>query len=410
MEAWQIKQLPIGTFRGVPFHYESHENVGGRNFVGHEFPDKNFGAAEDLGKKTPDYRINAYVIGSAYFTLRDALRSALDEGDSGILFHPYLGLLEVQPGGYKLSETVKEGGMARFEMEFIDAPEPSSPFAIINGITDFFTKAARLTLAIQSSFTIAAAYSGLPAFAIQTSIDLISTLIEAVNDSISKVKTNAELTAKLRTKLAYLAAEVNDLLADPEVMAYTVNDIYTDMGGVLEEPPVITSIDVGDENDGVSVYKNLQTFGDTSAIDPSTLIKQQEKKNADALKQLINLLAIVKTCEELVGKTFKTLNEALESRRQAVDLIDLHLDSTNLDDQLYQDLSDFKGSFVSVLPNPLQKLSSSKVIELPESTSALVLSYELYGSSAQEQEIIDRNQIANPLFLPDQVEVIANVS
>ena len=105
-ELWKARLLP-GSFRGVPFFIASHEAGGGRHSKKHEPPDRDSGFSEDIGKKTPDFKIEAHVLGDNYFFIRDALIKVMESGGSGLLVHPYLGIKSVQPVNFAVRETTE---------------------------------------------------------------------------------------------------------------------------------------------------------------------------------------------------------------------------------------------------------------------------------------------------------------
>ena len=136
--AWQDGLLPA-SFRGIPFFIDSHDAVGGRSAVNHEPPDRESSFAEDMGKMHDGYKITGHLIGDNYFFIRDALIRAMEEKDPGILIHPYLGLIDVQPGKYKFTEDTTEGRICRFDLNFSEAGDPNIVFAIIDIVSKFLS-------------------------------------------------------------------------------------------------------------------------------------------------------------------------------------------------------------------------------------------------------------------------------
>ncbi len=130
--AWQDDLIPA-SFRGVPFKIEAHEaEAAGRRLHVHEYPGRDEPYPEDLGKKTKEFEVTAYVIGDDYFAQRDALVDACDQPGAGALDHPYLGSRRVMCGGCKVSESTREGRMARVTMTFVDAGANRYPAATVD--------------------------------------------------------------------------------------------------------------------------------------------------------------------------------------------------------------------------------------------------------------------------------------
>ena len=91
--------------------------------------------AEDLGRKARRFRVSAYVVGDDYQLERELLVAACGKAGSGILVHPYLGVRSVACTGLSVSESTREGRMARIEMTFVEAGTNELPLAILNPAT-----------------------------------------------------------------------------------------------------------------------------------------------------------------------------------------------------------------------------------------------------------------------------------
>lgn len=129
--SWRDNLLPA-SFRGAPFFVNESNLEGGRRLAAHEFPLRDTAFVEDLGLRNRSYKLTGYVIangdnGLDYFPDRDALIQALETDDSGTLSHPYLGSLTVNVDKYSCRETLEEGGMAIFDLEFVDTGSNPSP-------------------------------------------------------------------------------------------------------------------------------------------------------------------------------------------------------------------------------------------------------------------------------------------
>jgi prophage DNA circulation protein len=121
---------------------EAASEDGGRRLVPHEFPKKEQGYVEDMGRKTKGYTVRAYIItyvrDTAYplyqrdYTIaRDRLREVCDEGGPGRLQLPGLPSVIVACDRYRMTEETKLGGYCTFDLLFVaqgvlDTPPPSA--------------------------------------------------------------------------------------------------------------------------------------------------------------------------------------------------------------------------------------------------------------------------------------------
>jgi prophage DNA circulation protein len=114
-------QLQPASFRGAGFKVDTNVRASGRRSVLHEFPHRDIPYTEDLGRKAIGFSITGYVIGPFYKDDRDELIYALEQEGPGQLILPTLGQLIVQPREYSVRENKRAGGVAEFEMNFIEA-------------------------------------------------------------------------------------------------------------------------------------------------------------------------------------------------------------------------------------------------------------------------------------------------
>lgn len=118
MSEWRKRLLPA-SFRGVPFEVDSDSSPVGRRTQVHEFVQRDDPVVEDLGRHARVYKLQAFVIGGDYMAKRDALLAALDEPGPGELAHPWLGRVLVTATECELTHSRQEGGMCRFSLTFV---------------------------------------------------------------------------------------------------------------------------------------------------------------------------------------------------------------------------------------------------------------------------------------------------
>jgi prophage DNA circulation protein len=108
----------------APFHVDANSRTSGRRVVLHEFPKRDTPYAEDMGRSARRFPVTGYVIGPDYQIWRELLVLALEAEGPGLLILPTLlqrDTILVQPREYTVRETRQAGGMAEFEMQFVEA-------------------------------------------------------------------------------------------------------------------------------------------------------------------------------------------------------------------------------------------------------------------------------------------------
>jgi prophage DNA circulation protein len=136
---WRADLQPA-QFRNAYFHVDGSVVDSGRRIVMHEFPKKNMGYAEDMGRRMFEFTVRGYCIqyprdmpGAGmelyrrdYRIARDLLAAELTSGEPGPLLLPtYKGkeIIVVCPR-YRLSEEDRFGGYCIFDMTFLEQGVP----------------------------------------------------------------------------------------------------------------------------------------------------------------------------------------------------------------------------------------------------------------------------------------------
>lgn len=126
---WRQRLTPA-SFRGAIFHVETGGRASGRRVALHEFPKRNEPYAEDMGRKAVRWSCQGYIIVSPfetdYIPARDALYTALEADGPGWLKLPTFDPMLVMVEQYKVDETREKGGIAVFDMVFVERGKPVS--------------------------------------------------------------------------------------------------------------------------------------------------------------------------------------------------------------------------------------------------------------------------------------------
>lgn len=120
---WRNRLRP-GSFRGVEFKVETGGRLGGRRAAVFEFPKRDKPYTEDMGRRAKRFGITCYVIGADYLAQADALEEALNSEGAGLLVHPTMGEIEVVCETSNRTERREVGGMAMFDITFVEAGSP----------------------------------------------------------------------------------------------------------------------------------------------------------------------------------------------------------------------------------------------------------------------------------------------
>ncbi|MCY1003990.1 DNA circularization N-terminal domain-containing protein [Nannocystis pusilla] len=191
---WRDDMLDA-SLGGAPFFVASISGSGGRRTVITEFPDADEPGSEDMGRSARRWQVEAVVVGDEYMRARDALLEVLESAGPHKFIHPWQGDRGAVrlDGGYQLSETVGEGGAARFSFTVVEAG--------VAGGTDM-----RITQSPAAGLTVAVA-----AVVAAADAELVQKLakpgiVGAVSDAIGKIS-DAMQSVRRRTLGALAGAD-----------------------------------------------------------------------------------------------------------------------------------------------------------------------------------------------------------
>ena len=144
--------LQPASFRGVTFHVEVSTREGGRRNVPHEFPKRNRGFTEDMGKRLRAFSIDGYLIGDDHHREANALVEALEADGAGLLELPLQSAQSVICDTFAETQRREEGGFTVVSMTFIEAgSDTSSPVAVVNTAAAVLSAAAELSGAVAAN-------------------------------------------------------------------------------------------------------------------------------------------------------------------------------------------------------------------------------------------------------------------
>jgi prophage DNA circulation protein len=378
-----------GSFRGVSFVTQDHEQSGGRRLVQHEFPQSNDPVLENLGRRAKSYMLELYVRGADHIAQADRLGEALDADGVGTLIHPWLGSMQVAASDYTRRDSVSEGGLTRFSVTFMESGLPAVPAPASDTPSIAQDTAAAQSGAAPAAFAGGFSVAGVTGF---------------VEDAAEQLVQGAALVAQVQAGLsggaggalrAFQAAF--DRLGVP--------GIVRDAIGLGQSVTGLVQV-LGALGGGVATLEPLADWG--SDLDPvvgSTPARAQQRANQAAIVQLVNIAASAELVRTISTMRFSSYEDAVAIRdRTAARLDALASRQADAGDDIggagYDALRRAMVRDVTARGGSLARLQR----HVPALTEpALVTAHRLYGPIAIETragDIVARNRIVHPGFVP----------
>ncbi|VVN76348.1 DNA circularization protein [Pseudomonas fluorescens] len=409
MSEWRDRKQ-AASFRGVPFLVDSDSVPVGRRTQLHEFPRRNQPFVEDLGRRTRQYKFSGFVAGDDFLAQRDRLLTALDTLGAGELVHPWFGRLTVTAGECELSHARNELGMARFDLVFIDgmlefpvqSPNTRRALAaqapsLLGSIKDRFNTAmAPVDLARQRVSAVRSAVSGALGFALKflspgsalgSDIGgLVSSLmngpgafadsllsgISGLERSFGGYGSSGAFNASRSKAVELSALQAAPVPADPEVAT-----IQSAVIGLVQDAALLdVLLDMAEVPVAVSQGVSAPAAVDVQlAQQGATVVAGTEVETAVPVADDVLAVrdAISEAMWSVAGESPPDHFGALSEARVALD----------------RHLTEVARSGVGL-----------RGYAPAETVSALVLAHALYGDARRSDEIVARNRVRHPGFVP----------
>lgn len=388
-------QSRIGaSFRGVPFYVASSERSGGRRGPVHEFPARDLPSFDDQGETQNAYPVEGYVVGDEYLQARDALIAALRAPGVGELQHPYHGVLQVVCKTWSVRESVRDGGRATFTIAFVRAEQLVEPAPSVVPVELALAAADAAESAVGAQLVATYSVDGLAPSYIESAERVVEQIGGAISGALAPLLQVAEDLARMRLRVSGLIAESSGYARAPQAA-------FEAVVGAIED-----TADLG--LDGVDALLALAGF--SAAITDGgqeTPSRQLERENVAALEEMFRGVAITAAVRAAIEINYDSHDQAVAIQRRILDAIDAL--SENAQDDLFGQLSQLRADLTRAIPDETARLPRIVPHTITVATPSTVVAYDLYGDQTREGDLVARNSIENPMFVPggESLEVLS---
>ena len=396
------KQLRPASFRGVKFSVVETQHSIGRRVVVHEYPQRDIPYTEDMGKATNEFTVKGFIAGKDYIQRMNALEEKLTMPGAGELIHPWLGRLMVVPNG-KANITYSSALLVvEFELKFVESGERLYPTQSVD--TGYVSKQSAQNLfdasldSIQKKLNIIEAQDFIKQSVINNlnsvlKIDALGNINKMfkiadsvgriVNEGMSLLSQNPTSFTHRLAKSLGLGSAVNAISSWRGVV-FNVNTLLKDRKLNTSESSRYTE----GTQDHIEAT-NIEAF--------NALIRQVEISNA------VGASANVGTEKDRVNETepvkVMAYDDLINLRDSLCESIDQEMEKVD-DDVVYTALVDARIAVWNDLTNKAN--DSARLIDYTPTAvlPALVIAYDYYEDATREAELVGRNNIRRPLFVP----------
>lgn len=391
-----------GSFRGVGFEYLSDEYYFQKKTAEDNlFADET--DEEELGEMPRAFTIKCCVMGKDARKKRNALQTALEKKDAGVLIHPQYGRMKVKvpADGYTIHSSAEQGNYYEFEINFVKANDKMSLTVL----------PVKPSAAESLKSAVAAAQKVMAESVVPKSwLEELESFADKI--SMSEIASEmADFTSDVTAKISRLTSL--KLLPFDAVTAITgsLTTLGKSAGGVLSYP-------AGFVSDCLNVFSNVAATFDfykgLARIKLDILPQKnkydtpQNKAKEMAQRAIVNVISQVGTVKAVEAaapddatESSLTANEVKERIAEITELVESVVDDADNAEspELQETFEELLQKAVDVLES--RAMLKTRFISRAVSVPALVLLYEECGRSAVDKldDFTARNALKTPLLI-----------
>lgn len=432
--------LQKAYWRGVPFSVTAQAVRKGRKIAVHDYPFRDGGWVEDLGRSQQVYQFTGYLLGDFAPMLQRALDAACEIPGPGVLIHPSLGAVRVSL--LSATSSVRKERMRVIEVSFEFMEQGSSLFPsiitatigkVLSYVTDALpalatdliggavTAAALGVVVLGEGSAVASSFAGACQVAAANPASLVSMAVglpapDATTTYGRYADASATTALPVGTTIASLQA---DLAAQRALVIVTSADAVTaaslfsvatasDVIGSLVAVTEVARATMTSPTDQVAAMVQLSTFtyGDNAGgIGLSGDIAAMR----DALSAACRRAALLSLARAAAAYQPESYDDAAALRTTVAAVFDVEITAAGDagEDASYIALKNLRAAIIEDLTARGASLPLVETVRLPSSLPSLVVSYRIYKDSSRSGQITARSRAVHPAFCPTTMQVLA---
>lgn len=429
---WLTSLWPA-SYKGVRFYFQSDDEEGGRGLVIHEFPNRDEPFVEDLGEAPRFFDGNAYVAGDDADRAAVTLTEMLATRGAGTLVVPIRGPVQVHCQSFKRRHERDQLGYVAFQIKFVR--EGASTALISTGHLSAlgYQAADRLAAALAGLYARGTNVQGQPdhvasaataaAQAALLSIDAVRLQEPVEPEASARIRDAIDAVYDLTPALLSRAGPADAADVDAAWLAIARYTIRPDTGdaetAALAGPYAAAAAIVAltrataDALEPAAAARAMRDLAEANAyvLAPaySSPSGRRAAENEAAAARTIRLAALAGFAEALIRRTYRSRPEGVSARAEAAARFEAELNAATGAEfaDLFVAAQDLRSRVVEFLSRLIADLAPVVTVEAARILPSLWWSWRLYAAADRAGELVDRNQVRHPSFMPRTFQALA---
>lgn len=380
------------SYNGVPFFVKVAKSSGGRDIITSVLPFSDKHVNEDGGKKVRSFSCTIYLVGVNCDVDREKLEEEFNKEGYFELVHPYYGKFNARCPAYEFEYNSDIQEYVTGEVTFVQESEPKQSARSVEDLRGVsIEKSASVLTSAKSNFV--------ENFSIVSKAkSIVDTVVGYTNQALDMIE-NARNSLR---DVAEFVNEISKIRENIELILNTPADFAARLQDLLTMVKETFSTDDAANN---YVNESLAIMSDTiSARSSSSDLVAGEMTGY--IDQLIIASSAAMVARSVVDCSFKSADEAGEMQTSVSESFRGAAESaSSIED--YANIMDLQATALKYLRDEMSKLAV--VVEMPLAGSRDILSvcFDCYGDLDRVDDILERNQIGDPLIVNRSIKVLS---
>lgn len=402
---WRDDQKEFGKLDGKKFIYENVEDELGADMVIHNIATSGRPVAEGISEGAEAFDIVARFVGDDYLVDMDEFIEILRKPTTHKFEHPYRGTFRKTSlvGKARLSNSRNEGGTCVFRFRLVVTEDQAFPL-IRDASFDLLSQVGLLNLALIASYK--------RRFKVGTFVKQILGTIGLATAAMrvveGKIQAAMNLTEAFGSAVTGFADQASALLRKPGDMVLSMTSTAIGIiAGITSAVDDLPSRNKRAQNTFTQAMREI--FGQDRPTVPRLATPESLLEQENSIQWwLANRIAFISgAASAITDMTFGSTAEVNLFKSEFLGFFDDITIDPDLDDQMYSEVRQLKANVVDYLAGVAQELPELTTYTTQKALPALVVGYQIYGDNDHDLEIVDRNDVIDPMFVPPRtLEVV----
>ncbi|QDM27003.1 hypothetical protein FNL56_13435 [Tardiphaga sp. vice304] len=405
-----LKDLWRASYKGAPFWTERDQESGGRRIVKHQFPMRDEPFLEDLGEDLREFDITAYLASDSADAEAAALSAACASRGAGVLVMPVQGPVLVRCVSFSRDSTKDRAGYLAFSLKCCREGASSALATVASLANLIFVAADNAATVVAASFAAEFTVSGQSGAAPQPVDFVVATAINGLRNGVAALE-------------AIRVREPVDPVASA-VQRDALQSLYDTMPVLLETPAGITMApldliattralgDAMPANTAARAFEAIIVAGQAGATAVAASYPTSNLRaaavNAAATQRALRLAALLAYSEAIARMVIPDRPAGITLRANVAEYFEaevVDLPASEID--LVHQIGVLRGAVIDYISRAILDLAPVITVETNLSLPSLALAWRLYQDPQRSIELVARNRVVHPSFMPVAFEALA---